>query len=211
MLEGCLYERYYGLPYARVRELDGMKSWDIRRLVSAPSSPAFAALCVELAAPASQSKKASFVARNGTVIEQEQILTTHNLAVLFDALQLATKLPLDELARECFAWVCHQHQLGIKQRRAQLQMLKNTAYAWRQMLFFLSRADSSLRDAFVPWSQEHLAKQGGAFRERFAPAARGLWHVMAGGRFDESGRVATDEGEGRRLLGWTTEPHWLMG
>jgi hypothetical protein len=227
IVEGTLYERYYGLSYASVLGIDvaakralpgekGKASWITRLLgrdkEQAPSrasaSSTFAALCAELAGPASD--KASFVAKNGTVIEQEQILTTHNLAPLFAEFRLTERLAVVQLARECFSWICRQHQSGIKDWRARLQMMKNTAYAWRQMLFFVSLAPSDDLDGFVAWTREHLAKQGPAFRERFAPAVCGLEHVAAGGRFDNQGLARTPRGEGRRFLGWTTERHWLM-
>jgi hypothetical protein len=68
------------------------------------------------------------VARNGTIIEQAEILTTHNLAVLFEGQALGEvlrpRLPL--LARRCFEWICRQH-LDTGDWRAQLQTVKNMA------------------------------------------------------------------------------------
>lgn len=42
------------------------------------------------------------------IIEQEQILTTHNLAALFQALDLRPLVMkrLPELAQRCFRWIC---------------------------------------------------------------------------------------------------------
>jgi hypothetical protein len=83
--------------------------------------------------------KTGWVARNGAIIEQEQILTTHNLAVLVDGLGLRDALEprLPELARRCFTWICWRQQLKSADWRSRLHMVKNTAYAWRQMVFFL--------------------------------------------------------------------------
>jgi hypothetical protein len=101
VLGGSLYERYYGLPYDRVRAIDDVKT----SRYGAASSPAFVRLCTELAGAGGSSRGS--VAYNGTIIEQEQILTTHNLAVLFEALGLRETLRpyLRGLAERCFTWV----------------------------------------------------------------------------------------------------------
>jgi hypothetical protein len=91
--------------------------------------------------------------------------------------------------------------------KSQLQMMKNTAYAWRQMLFFLSVSQASVAE-FVAWAETHFESQSAAFRARFAPAIRGLRFVGEGGRFDDAG--ITPDG-GRRFLGWATERHWAFG
>lgn len=44
---------------------------------------------------------------------------------------------------------------------------------------------------------------------RFGPAIDGLAHVIAGGRFDKSGR-ALQPASGRRFLGWATGSHWVL-
>jgi hypothetical protein len=44
---------------------------------------------------------------------------------------------------------------------------------------------------------------------RFGPAVDGLAYVIAGGAFDATG-LAPDPGGGRRFLGWTVGPHWIL-
>lgn len=200
LLRGTLYERYYGLPFDRVLELD-----DLAVAYRTPVSPGFAALCQELAAP-QQGDRGSVVARAGTVIEQQQILTTQNLAVLFQALGLARLLGprLPELSRQCFTWVCARQRTKIDDWQSRLQMVKNTAYAFRQMIFYLSLCSRGDLEDFLAWAEAHLAAADEAFRARFAPAVEGLRHVAGGGTF--TGRA----GEGRRFLGWTMGKHWLM-
>ncbi|HEX7679269.1 MAG TPA: hypothetical protein VF713_14155, partial [Thermoanaerobaculia bacterium] len=202
MLEGTLYERYYGLPYYRVLRLDDVEKI---RFVT-PTSPGFASLCKELVIAKANGPWS--VARNGAIIEQAQILTTHNLAVLFDELGLASSLQLPQLARRCFQWICRRQQMKINEWRAQLQMMKNTAYAWRQMLFYLSLAGPSEATAFVDWSSGHLTKQTADFRERFEPVMAGFRSVVAGERFGADG-VHTGSG-GLRFLGWSVGRHWLL-
>ena len=79
VLSGSLYEVYYGLSYAQVARLGVEPARDRRRPATAP---ALYRLCCELAG---EEPGRWSVAANGRVLEQEQILTTHNLATLMDA------------------------------------------------------------------------------------------------------------------------------
>ncbi|MFT3764734.1 MAG: hypothetical protein QM820_04345 [Minicystis sp.] len=200
LLRGTLYERYYGLPFAEVLDLhDVHQQWGVEA--------SFASLCARLAEP-QKSGRGSPVAANGTVIEQEQILTTHNLAVLFEALGLARTLGpgLPELARRCFTWVCQKQQMKVEDWQSRLQLLKNCAYAWRQMIFYLSLSAPGEIERFMEWAAQQMAAEDEVFRACFAPAVEGLRRVAAGGSFDREGRA----GEGRRFLGWSVGKHWLM-
>lgn len=200
LLTGSLYERYYGLPYAQVIAIDDVAPSPY----GTATSPAFDRLCHELAAANDRGTRWS-VARNGTIIEQEQILTTHNLAVLIDGLDLLefphAPFELDTLAQRCFVWICAEQQQGRGRWAPTLRMLKNTAYAWRQMIFFLALLPPDRVAAFLGWAERHLTQQTPAFRSRFEPALAGLATAAAGG---------SPEQGGRRFLGWTTERHWLM-
>jgi hypothetical protein len=198
LVEGTLYARYYGLDYRDLVRIDaGAKT----------AGDEFAKRCIALAG---SPRVHSSVAANGTIVEHEQILTTHNLATLFGALDLARKLPLAELSRNCFTFICRAHQRGVADWHAQLTTLKSSAYAWRQMLFFLSQAPADEAPRFVAWAKEHFGQQDGEFRTRFAPVVAGLAHVVAGGGFDKYGRAVTFHGAARRFLGWTVERHWLL-
>ncbi len=175
LLSGSLYERYYGLDYAAVQ---GIK--DLRRgRYGAKSSSAFYRLCCALAG---ERGGWGSVAQHGRIIEQGQILTTHNLASLWLALDLGGALApvLPGLPRQCFAWICAQHQLDIDGWQPRLRMVKNTAYAWRQMVFFLSQLSEEDVAAFEAWATAHLAGQPGEFALRFRPAMLGLAQAIAG-------------------------------
>lgn len=202
LLRGSLYERYFGLPYDRVLLLDDVE----KKRFGAPASPGFAALCIDLAR--AETGASWSVARNGTIIEQAQILTTHNLAVLFAELELARSLDLQDLARRTFDWICRRQQLQIADWQAQLQNTKNSAYAWRQLLFYLSLVDRAEVSSFLSWGADHLGKQRPEFRARFAPAFHGLRAVAEGDRFDAEG-IHSGSG-GRRFLGWSVGRHWLL-
>lgn len=206
MLQGSLYERYYGLPYAALLRIDDVRP---SRYGGTPTSPAFDRLCHDLAGATASDGRRS-VARNGTIIEQEQILTTHNLAVLFAALDLGETFgpQLDELASRCFRWVCASLQQGGGWR-TRLRTVKNCAYAWRQMVFFLALLPAAHLADWLRQAEEYLSTQPPAFQARFRPALAGLARAAAG----ETIAGAASAGEvptARRFLGWTTERHWLL-
>jgi hypothetical protein len=133
------------------------------------------------------------VAAGGMVIEQAQILTTHNLAI---AVHVGMDQRWEDLARRAFDTVL-QLTARIHGNSRPLGTIKNAAYAWRQMLVFLSLSASP----FIEYALQKLSEQPSTVRERLDPALLGLMAVMDGGR-------ATD-GESRRFLGWTTTRHWM--
>lgn len=81
--------------------------------------------------------------------------------------------------------------------------MKNLAYAWRQAIFFLSLLDTEIQLALV---NENLAS---GWNTWLAPVVRGLVGILHGDRFDENGRLGRDP-RGRRLLGWSVGPHWIL-
>lgn len=201
-LRGTLYERYYGLPYDRLLKLD-----DIQRSRSgAAFSPGFAALCEELAKPLVGDARS--VARNGAVIEQAQILTSHNLAVLVHGLELGSSLQFEPLARTTFEWICRRQQIKTNDWHTRLRTVKNTAYAWRQLVFYLSCLAPVEWDRFIEWSELLMSKQREDFRARFAPVLTGLRAIVAGDCFSPDGLHAASGG--RRFLGWSVGKHWLL-
>jgi len=58
------------------------------------------------------------------IIEQQQILTTQNLAALFTGLDLRDPLSgqFGDLAKQCFRWVCKRQLMKIDQWHARLIM-----------------------------------------------------------------------------------------
>lgn len=204
LLAGTLYERYYGIDYAQVQRIDDVTP----SRYGAPTSAAFTRLCHERAGATHERGRFS-VARNGMVIEQEQILTTHNLAVLVQALGLTDSLGphLEELARRCFAWICRKQQQKIGAWKPSLRMIKNSAYAWRQMVFFLALLPADMVDGFLAWAYDHLERQRPIFRARFRPVLDGL-ALAAGGSLDDLHQHEYAIAP-RRFLGWSAEHHWL--
>lgn len=209
LLDGTLYATYYGIDYQDVRRIprakeEAKRTWFWRANRTSPDG--FVQLCASRAGvPLGTWDPAT----NGMIIEQQQILTTQNLAALFTNLDLADSLrgQLGEFAERCFSWVCRCHQMKRDKLHARLIMLKNTAYAWRQMVFFLSLLpDRSVGD-FLRWAEDHLSVQSEEFRNRFRPALEGL--VLAAEGFSIESGSARQSGA-HRLLGWSNTRHWLL-
>ncbi|MDX1988051.1 MAG: hypothetical protein SFV17_15310 [Candidatus Obscuribacter sp.] len=208
VLRGTIYERYYGLDYEAVLAID-----DVITPERGPGrSAAFDNMCHELAGTSKAGKQSWSAARNGAIIEQAQILTTHNLAALVDALSLAEALKpqLQNLAFKCFTWICRRLEMKCDSWRNDLHSIKNSAYAFRQMLFYLALieklGEGDTVKSTLKLVEEHFETRGGEFKARFEPALLGLREVAAGSSFGEDGSLPSG---GRRFLGWTTGKHWL--
>lgn len=203
LLEGSLYERYYGIDYARLRRMAVAQAAETAlRGRPARSAEEFAELCAERAGARGRS---GWPAVNGTVIEQAQILTTHNLATLAARVGIAPPAGWAALARDCFDTVCRLvHRMGD---RPMPSTIKDTAYAWRQMLFHLSLCEEAERVAVLAWIEADITRRPPPVRARLAPALAGLRLVAAGASFGPDGTA--EHGRARRLLGWSTDGHWM--
>jgi len=206
-LEGTLYARYYDLPAPAFWSQPRPRPALVRRW-GRQTAQDFAELCAERAKEAQTANTGSWVAGNGTVLEQSQILTTHNLAALVDALDLDEEIRqlAPNLADRILDWLVRRQTRPGPDRHAALQMIKNTAYAWRQAVFFLSLCDEQTQHAAMARLRQQVVDAG--IQGRFAPAVEGLAHVVAGGRFTGHGTV--DCQNARRFLGWTVGPHWCL-
>ncbi|HEX3760501.1 MAG TPA: hypothetical protein VHW23_17415 [Kofleriaceae bacterium] len=195
LIAGTPYQRYYAIDVG-----------ELARLVipDRGSSGELGALCERRARSLGDEYRTT--AWNGSVIEQAQILTTHNLAVLFDALALRDPLAPDlrRIAERCFQWVVHRLQLRAASRHSMLIQLKNAAYAWRQMIFYLGLAPDV--PDFLRWARAQLGRCTPAFQLRFEPAMRGLELAAAG--VDSSDPEFARRG-GRVFTGWASGGHWL--
>ncbi len=208
LLTDSLYARYYSIDYDGIRKLPKAKEpkkggwlWQTRQA----DLDQFALHC---ASRAGVSLGTWDPATNGMIIEQQQILTTQNLASLFLGLDLTAAMrgKLVEMAQHCFRWICQRQQMKVDKWHAKLTMLKNTSYAWRQMVFFLALLPASAVADFLAWADDHLNKQAEAFRHRFGPALRGLKLAADGVPLDRS----ANESGARCSLGWSKTRHWLL-
>ncbi len=187
LLRESLYDHYYELPSTRIFALD-------------PAG--FAALCAERAS------RTGAPPQSGVVVEQAQILTTHNLAALFQEFGIDHSTSLAPLAERTFEWILWRLQRPQKDWRGQQTALKQTAAAWRQLVFLLSFLARERQTAFLDWSVERLELHPAEFQQRFEPVIAGLRASMAAERFDERG-VHPASG-GRRFLAFTAGTHWIL-
>jgi hypothetical protein len=204
LLHGTLYERYYGIDYRAVRDLAITEAATApSRRYGARTSPGFAALCAERAGEPAGSWS---VAANGKVIEQAQILTTHNLATLVARVGVSPEPGPSDLAHRCFVTVCRR-TARVHRNPRPLPALKDAAYAWRQMLFHLSLCSPAEQEYVLAALDEETARHPAHVAARLAPALAGLRLVAAGGAFARDGTA--DGGRARCFLGWSTGPHWM--
>ncbi|MGY5882360.1 hypothetical protein [Modestobacter lacusdianchii] len=209
-LQGSLYARYYDLPspdfWSSAPEPNGWAR-RLQRRWGKETATDFTALCRSRAAEAGRSGHSWSVAANGAVLEQSQILTTHNLAVLIVGLDLepALRERAPDLAERVLAWVLQTHAHLPSQHHAALQAVKNVSYAWRQAIYLLSYCDHESQAASV---NRLLDATASGTARQLKPVVDGLAHVHAGGHFSSTG--VANGGTGRRLLGWSVGRHWLL-
>ncbi|WP_233526237.1 transcriptional regulator [Actinomadura spongiicola] len=182
LLEDSLYDRYYGIDYAAVLRL----------------GKGFDRLCRQR----TKDVRGWSVAANGTVIEQAQILTTHNLAALVDPIGVDPADGWDGLARRAFGVTCRLVR-RVQGNPRPLRTVKDAAYAWRQTVFFLALCGLKEQFAVVAWMQDELDRQPAPTVRRLDPVLAGLRHVLAGGDLDDPNPHR------RRFLGWTLGKHWM--
>lgn len=203
-LRGTLYARYYSLPRPGKWLADLGDDWVARD---------FARLCAdrsrEAAGADSYWGRGSPVAANGTVIEQSQILTTHNLAVLVGGLglheQVAAMAPglADHALRQAADALAGAP--GLSRYHLRLQAVKNAAYAWRQGIYFLSLCARQEQRRIVGDVRATAPDQPAGLLS----ALDGLAYAIAGGVFDADGSAPGPAGR-RRFLGWSAGPHWIL-
>ncbi|WP_433891276.1 hypothetical protein [Streptomyces sp. CA-111067] len=203
LLDGTLYAAYYGIDRAAVADI-AQEAADGK----GPSGASqFAALCHERAGVVGTTWLS--VAQGGAVIEQAQILTTHNLALLAGPVGVTPPSGWAAPARGAFATTCRL-AARIHGNPRPLTTIKDMAYAWRQVLFYLSMATSDERGAVLEQFDDDVARYPDHARVRLAPVLAGVRLVRAGGDFGPGGGPA--HGGARRLVGWTPAGrHWLQG
>ncbi|MBC6456766.1 hypothetical protein [Actinomadura sp. HBU206391] len=196
VLEGTLYERYYGIDYAAIRAIDDTAQ---HRGFQARTSETFAALCRRRAGDPG----GRWVAANGMVIEQAQILTSHNLAALVHPIGVDPAPGRSDLARRAFVTVCRL-VTRVHGNPRPLGIIKDAAYAWRQMLFYMALCGLEDQITLTAWIQDEAKRHPEHAVRRLAPVLAGLRHVLVGGRLDGGGAPET-----RPFLGWSSDGHWM--
>ncbi|NHZ42727.1 hypothetical protein [Massilia aquatica] len=205
MLDGSLYSRYYGIGEHVRDQLRQLAQQGEAKIRTPEIESGLAGLCETRAGVRCG---LGTVINNAMIIEQQQILTTHNLAALVARLDLDGQLQphYERMAQQCFEWICRNQQNALNAWPGDLRAIRNAAYAWRQMVFFLSMADMSSHDRFIAWTRGHLAQESPRLRQRLAPALAGLELAAAGHALDDAASRASGA---RRLLAYTSEQHWM--
>lgn len=205
-LAGTVYGRYYDLPAPQTWLADD-RPRRLRASIKRGNRTAedFSQLCRDRSAEAGADTRRS-VASNGAVLEQSQILTTHNLAALCTGLDLVPGLSrrAGTLAERALLAALRLLADPPPQHHARLITVKNAAYAWRQGLFFLSLCADGEQAAVINRVRQHA---NGRPCQPGSAVVKGLLHVAEGGLFSATGKAP---GDGRRLLGWSVGPHWAL-
>ena len=206
LLDKTLYAVYYGIDYQTLPVIKPKSFLGLALFGLLSTDTSFGELCVSRAGVRLGGWNPAV---NGMVIEQQQILTTQNLAVLFKEFHFTDVLgeQLDLLPRSCFKWICQRLQMKTDRWHAHLIQVKNTAYAWRQMIFFLALLSKVRQTSFLLWAEDHLKEQSPAFQERFKPALLGLAYAIDGQSLESQDAV---QAGAKRFLGWSKDKHWLL-
>jgi len=134
LLKGTIYSKYYEIDYDEVLAIKDGSSDVVVELYE---------MCLT---GAGASRGGYSVVNNGKIIERCMIITTHNLAPTFVLLDLKKRLAniLEELPSKTFYKICKdtRHMDDSMDWHTKLQTVKNAAYAWRQMVFYLAILDS---------------------------------------------------------------------
>lgn len=148
------------------------------------------------------------VAEHGMLLEQAQILSTHNLAILFNALNLQATLKgnLPDMAKTCFIFICKRLQMPFMSHHAALIGIKQSAYAWRQMVFYLSFLREGEQKEFFAWINKHLLAQKATLQLYFNSVVFGLIGAVNG---KTPAAEAINIETPRMFLAWSSN-HWLL-
>jgi hypothetical protein len=179
VLKGSPYERYYHLDYA---------GW-LGLQTPGDRQAAFG----QLVTGAAGSSRSRSVAGNGKIIEQAQIFTTHNLAALVHVLDL--KLDWPDLSRRAFLGAAAKLR-AVDTNPRPLRSIKDSAYAWRQLMFFLSFCTPEERAEFLSWT--HSVKSPASVTRRLVPVLADLDRTFQG------------QAPAQPYLAWTTSRHPML-
>ncbi|WP_088288725.1 hypothetical protein [Kineosporia sp. A_224] len=207
VLAGTPYARYYGIDTDALLALsDGVSA------VRGPHRGGLALLAAQRAGVDVDGRGWWSVATNGTVVEQAQVLTTHNLAALVAGLGVRPENGWEPLAQEAFGRVVTLVGRLPGDKRP-LPTVKDAAYAWRQTLFFLSVSPAGATDRFLDLAGSQVAARPDVDRRRLLPLLAGLRGARSAPAHDEPHRRGvrvTRAAIPERFLGWSTDGHWML-
>jgi len=228
ILRGSIYERYYDIEqfYRDVLTTEGTVRGTVTMVpgfgrghnmarTGIGTAHWFGECCTARARlpalPASESRYAyRKPAENGQIVEQQQILTTHNLASFFGALSLASKLDCLDLSRRTWQWILKEMNNLPEDYRNMLRVCKNVAYAWRQLLFYSSFVeDTGLVIDMLTADMSAFAEAPASLRTRLTDLLLTPLQAVAYAHADASGRTGGNAAV-TMLLAWVTNRHPLL-
>jgi len=165
LLAGTLYARYYNINYSKLPAPSKFSRKQKQRQAH-KTDASFFRLCESRAGVKYSSWDPSI---SGCIIEQEQILTSHNLAPLILKLNLQESLAPEfiPMAQKCWTSICRRLKNKSSDWHVQLIIRKNNAYSWRQMLVYLSLVSRPQQEDFVNWARALLAGQNRELHEEW--------------------------------------------
>ncbi len=191
-LQGTLYARYYAIDTDELLRM---------RFEHRQVAEGLAELCARRAGVTLGGWRP---ATNGCIIEQAQILTTQNLATLFAVPGVREQLAphLSAMANQTMRWLLDELAKQRSDRHARLIAIKNAAYAWRQMVFYLSQLEDAQARTFIDACPTFINKYRPEFQARIAPVIQGLRNAVEGHDTCLFG--------GQQFVGWSETTHWLL-
>lgn len=109
---------------------------------------------------------------------------------------------LIQLATTCLRHVVRRMSIQTPFWRFEMRNIKNCAYAWRQMVFYVALVPSPDQQVFAASARRILVESREGVAIRLEPAVVGLEQAAAGN--------SPQVGGGRRVLGWSSgQRHWL--
>lgn len=158
VVSGTVYARYFGIDYPEISRMGTRQEATRPGQPPRTTVPEFDALAHARAGEI-QNRWSWNPAASGKVIEQAQILTTQNLAVL-----VKRGVALDPLLQAQAAWNATRAHLAKWANGHRLRHRKNAAFAWRQTIFYLSLASSGDVARFVEDNQDVAVAGDAAFQ-----------------------------------------------
>ncbi len=101
-----------------------------------------------------------------------------------------------------FRWLLTELSARRPDWHSKLIAVKNAAYAWRQLLFYLSQISRDNVAVKLDEMDKALAKYPAELNQRFRPVLIGLKNAVSGESPESHG--------GKRLLGWSSDRHWFL-
>ncbi|KAJ0394090.1 hypothetical protein P43SY_001052 [Pythium insidiosum] len=149
LLRGSCYDRYYSLYQPNGEQVD------------------FGALCHQRKTAVAPGRS-SYVVANGMVIEQSQILTTHNMATLFVACGLQsrlTELQVPEILRSSWRRLLRTVTLigRAHDKWTRGPFVRQLGWLWRQLVFWFAIVETSMPTQYpslVAEFNEFVARHG---------------------------------------------------